>query len=672
LNRAATKTDLTLRLRTRSIGGHRARAAAGVALLLFWAPPPAAAQGAGDGVGPPRPYAATESREPCAAYAPARQPFFGDTHVHTAYSFDASTQDTRNTPRDAYRFAQGEPIGIQPYDAEGKPQRTIQLTRPIDFTVVTDHSEMLGEIALCMTPGSSAYDSILCRIHHRWPTLSFKILAARSLIFKTRRGICGESDEGCQRAAAGVWEAIRDAAEEAYDRSPSCQFTSFVGYEWTAIVEDGINLHRNVIFRNERVPAMPVSWMETPTAVDLWDHLERECIRGIPGCDALTIPHNSNLSAGLMFEAATLAKPSQAGEPFSEEVARRRNRWEPLIEIMQHKGDSECSRSESTSDEACGYEPLAYDRFGPKFSMLARKRAPAASNYVRHALKKGLQLQMSQGANPFRYGIVASTDTHIAAPGLTEEKDHPGHGGAGIGAAEGVPQGFPDDLEFNPGGLAVLWAEENSRDSLFAAMQRREAYGTSGTRPLVRFFGGWGFPEDLCGATDFAAQGYQGGVPMGGDLPPRPGDAADAAPRFALWAVQDPGTADAPGTPLQRAQIVKGWVEDGVLHERVIDVAGGDNGASVDPATCQPRGAGARSLCSVWTDPDFDAAEPAFYYARVLENPTCRWSQYVCNAASVVCDGSQEVPEGLEGCCAPEHTATNQERAWTSPVWYTP
>jgi hypothetical protein len=265
---------------------------------------------------------------------------------------------------------------------------------------------------------------------------------------------------------------------------------------------------------------------------------------------------------------------------------------------------------------------------------------------------------------------LASTDTHIAAPGLTEEKNHPGHGGAGMGAGEGVPQGFPDDLEFNPGGLAVLWAEENSRDALFAAMQRREAYGTSGTRPVVRFFGGWDYPDDLCASPDFAAQGYAGGVAMGGDLPPAP--AQGAAPRFALWAIQDPGSEGAPGTPLQRIQIVKGWTEQGEPRERVIDVAGSASDAGVDLATCERRGAGATGLCSVWTDPDFDPAAPAFYYARVLENPSCRWSQYVCIAAGVDCDDSNSVPEGLRGCCSDDHQPIIQERAWTSPIWYTP
>jgi hypothetical protein len=641
-------------------------------MLAVWAMPAHAGEQAGAPDPTPRPYAVTEQRAACAAFDPLRRPFFGDTHVHTAYSFDASTQDTRNTPRDAYRFARGEAIGIQPYDEAGQALRRIQLPRPIDFAVVTDHSEMLGEVALCMDPRSPSYDSILCRIHHGRPSWSFKLLATRTLILKTRRGLCPDSDPDCQRAAAGVWQSIRDAAEEAYDRSSACRFTSFVGYEWTAILEDGINLHRNVIFRNDRVPPLPVSWVDTPTAVDLWDHLEEQCVRGIPGCDALTIPHNSNLSAGLMFEPASLARVSDAGEPFSAPLARRRNRWEPMVEIMQHKGDSECALPATSNDEACGFETLGYDRFGPKFSVLARRRTPTPSNFVRNALKRGLVQQATLGANPFRYGIVAATDTHIAAPGLTAEKDHPGHGGAGIGAAEGVPQGFPDDLEFNPGGLAAVWAEENTRDSLFTAMQRREVYGTSGTRPVVRFFGGWDYSEDLCGAADFAAQGYAGGVPMGGDLPSPPGQRAKAAPRFAIWAAQDPGGPDSPGTPLQRIQIVKGWVEDGEPRERVIDVAGGENGAGVDPATCRRTGSGAASLCSVWTDPDFDPNVPAFYYGRVLENPSCRWSQYVCNAAGVDCAAPDEAPAGLRGCCSDDHQPVIQERAWTSPIWYTP
>jgi hypothetical protein len=286
-------------------------------------------------------------------------------------------------------------------------------------------------------------------------------------------------------------------------------------------------------------------------------------------------------------------------------------------------------------------------------------------------LKEGLRHEQALGANPFRYGIIASTDTHIAAPGLTAEKDHPGHGGAGMSSGAGVPTGFPDDIEFNPGGLAVVWAEENTRDALFAAMQRREVYGTSGTRPVVRFFGGWDYPEDLCESEEFVSAGYRGGVAMGGTLPRRNPGQPDA-PRFAIWALQDPGDAGVSGTPLQRIQVVKGWLEDGELREVVIDVAGGKNAATVETATCERKGTGAKKLCAVWADPDFDSSEPAFYYLRVLENPTCRWSQYLCIESGVNCSQPQSIPEALAACCSPTVPKAVQERAWTSPIWYSP
>jgi len=618
-----------------------------------------------------RPFEVSEVRAPCESYDPLRRPFFGDTHVHTAFSLDASAQDTRNTPRDAYRFARGEPMGIQPYDENGRALRTIRLSRPLDFVAVTDHSELLGEVHLCTTPGSPAYSSWICRIHRHMPRFGSQLISGRTLILKSRWSLCEEGDAGCLGAGGGVWKQIQAAAEEAYDRSGACRFTSFVGYEWTASVGAGQNLHRNVIFRNDRVPDQPTSWVETPSAVDLWDRLEATCIEAGTGCDALTIPHNSNLGGGLMFQSASLAGSEDVGPPDDAGRARRRARWEPLVEIMQHKGDSECTSGAGTTDEACGFEKLPYDRFGARFSWFVASKEPGRSDYVRWALLEGLRLDAQLGANPFRYGIVASTDTHIAAPGLTEEKGHPGHGGAGIGAGEGVPQGFPDDLEFNPGGLAVLWAEENTRDALYAAMRRREAYGTSGTRPVVRLFGGWKYAPDLCDSGRFVEEGYAGGVPMGGELAARPA-LSGASPRLAVWALQDPGSAGAPGTPLQRVQIIKGWVEGDELRERVFDVAGGDNGASVDLRTCEPKGAGARSLCAVWTDPAFDADSSAFYYARVLENPTCRWSQYVCNAAAVDCANPDSLPEGLEGCCADTHRPAIQERAWTSPIWYEP
>jgi len=621
-----------------------------------------------------RPYETTEQREACASYDPLKRPLFGDTHVHTAYSFDANSQNTRNTPRDAYRFAKGERMGIQPYDDTGEPQRFIQLDRPLDFVAISDHAALLGEIDICTTRGTWLYWHPVCVAHRSSSDLSIMLLGGRALGFRSRWGFCGDEGELCLEHAASVWKEIGLAAEEAYDRSASCEFTSFVGYEWTASIDTGSNLHRNVIFRNERVPRLPTSWIETPSAHDLWDHLQRDCTEAGEGCDVLTIPHNSNISSGLMFRSAKLEGSELPLPEVDATEARRRQRMEPLVEIMQHKGSSECDVVAGWSnDETCGFETLAYDSFGGGRPSLftPAPRLPEANNFVRWALTEGLRQQQDMGVNGLKYGIIASTDTHIAAPGLTAEtEDHPGHGGFGKGEGAATPREFADNFEFGPGGLAVVWAEENSRDSIFEAMLRRETYGTSGTRPIVRFFGGWSYPGDLCESADMVARGYAGGVPMGSDLEVRP--SKGGAPRFIVSAMRDPGSAALASLPLQRVQIVKGWLENGEHREQVFEVAGGDNGASVDLATCEPKGSGATSLCSVWTDPEFDATSPAFYYARVFENPSCRWSQYTCNAAGVDCSDPGSVPEGLAACCSESHKASIQERAWTSPIWYTP
>ncbi|MDD9853929.1 MAG: DUF3604 domain-containing protein [Deltaproteobacteria bacterium] len=616
-------------------------------------------------------------RAACASSDPLRRPFFGDTHVHTAFSFDASSQDTRNTPRDAYRFAKGQRLGLQPYDERGRAQRSARLRRPLDFAVVTDHAEGLGEVRICRDPEQPGHEGDFCWMYRNFGPLAFNVMAIRTIIARDRFAFCGEDDRRCLEQAAVVWGEIQAAAEEAYDRSSACSFSSFIGYEWTASTAGGGNLHRNVIFKNAKVPAYPPSWVETPSAFALWERLQRDCIEGTPGCDALTIPHNSNLSGpGLIFESARLTADAKKRRVNREE-ARMRQRWEPLVEIMQHKGDSECLLGGDTKDEACAFEKLPYASFAGvgRFRQLnlsgaAADTGPQRSATVREALKKGLVLQRRLGVNPLRYGIVASTDTHLGTPGLATEDGAAGHGGAGMQGGGAV--GLPDNLEFNPGGLAVLWAEENTRESLFAAMQRREAYGTSGTRPVVRMFGGWNYPQNMCSAPDFVARGYQGGVPMGGDLPAPPENADGAAPRLAVWALQDPGSARQPGTPLERVQIVKGWIERGKARERVFDIAGGDGDASVDPATCEQRGGGAKQLCAVWQDPDFDPGAGAFYYARVLENPSCRWSQRLCTAAKVNCAAPDTVPPEYAGCCAPDHRPAIRERAWTSPIWFTP
>ena len=537
---------------------------------------------------------------------------------------------------------------------------------------------MLGEIEMCSTPGSPSYGSDMCWVYQNFRPATFVYFAVRNMIQRHRFEFCGPDGALCLAQAEVVWKDIQAAAEDSYDRTAQCHFTSFVGYEWTASGAAGANLHRNVIFRNANVPKLPISSVDSESAFDLWRHLQRQCIDGTKGCDALTIPHNSNLSGpGLIFQSARLPLDGGAAPAVDAEEAGLRQRWEPLVEIMQHKGDSECLLGGDTRDEACGFEKVPYNSFAgvgrvaeSNIGSAVPGQAgadlrPTRASMVREALKQGLVTQARIGVNPLKFGIIASTDTHLGAAGLVEEDNAKGHGGAGTRATRGLP----DDLEFNPGGLAVLWAEENSRDALFDAMQRREAYGTSGTRPVVRFFGGWDFDERLCQGSDFAKQGYARGVPMGADLKHGP---AGQSPTFAISALKDPGTRARPGTPLERIQIVKGWVAGGKSHEAVVDVVSSGHSASVDLATCEARGQGAGQLCSVWRDRDFDPAQNAFYYARVLENPTCRWSQRLCLEAGVKCSDPATITPGYEGCCSERHVPVIQERAWTSPIWYTP
>lgn len=606
-----------------------------------------------------RPYLVTERREACARYEPLRRPFFGDAHVHTTYSQDASTQDTRVLPRDAYRFARGEPLAIQPYDEQGRGQRTVQLQRPLDWAVVTDHAEQLGEVHICRTPDLPGHDSWVCWMYRELPRVAFFVMNARTSIQRKRWGFCGEEGEHCLAAAGTIWADIQAAAEEAYDRSAACDFTSFVGYEWTSSGKAGSHLHRNVIFRNQHVPALPISALETgPVAFELWKRLEDDCEGARQGCQALTIPHNSNLGMGETFtSAAVIGQEVTAGE------SRLRAKYERLAEVMQHKGASECALRPGGEDESCAFETVVQTNKLPFVEPNSQERI----DYVRTALLRGLALAADNGVNPLQFGLIASTDTHLGTPGLVAERGHPGHGGAGPYMRDDVLPGLPDELQLNPGGLAVLWAEANTRDALYAAMDRREAYGTSGTRPLLRFFGGWGYDGAVCEGSEVARAGYAGGVPMGAELPARPARAA--APTLLVSALRDPSGVAA---PLERVEIVKGWLEDGELRERVVTVAGGDREASVDLSTCERRGSGHEQLCTVWRDPAFDPATPAFYYTRVLENPSCRWSQWACIDAGVDCSDPSTITEGFEPCCVPEHQRIIQERAWSSPVWYTP
>ncbi len=597
----------------------------------------------------------------CAQYNPQNNLYWGDLHVHTRYSLDASTQDTRTTPAQAYAFARGAPLAIQPW-IDGVAQRRLQLQRPLDFAAVTDHAELIGEVALCTDPDSYAHGSLYCRTFRNFPRAAFFIFnttAARG----GRLGLCGENGERCLDAARKPWADIRAAAEAANDDGESCSFTSFIAYEWTGASENLANLHRNIIFRNARVPAVPHSFIDGDGTVDsLFRALDRDCLQADGDCDALVIPHNSNLSDGAMF-------PAPSSSTMALEQAQRRRRFETLMEVYQHKGASECYFQPGVSeDELCAFEQLPYGTFSGKFVGWLSKPVKPGAGFARSVLRDGLAYAGQLSVNPYELGFIGSTDTHLGAPGAVSETDYAGHGGAGAPASGENSGGLVDDLEFNPGGLAAIWAPQNRRDELFEALRRREVYASSGPRITLRLFAGEDIRADLCEAAEFAEQGYRDGVPMGAVMP------ASGRVRIAVAAAADPGTEQSPGLDLQRLQIVKGWIDEGgAARERVFDIAGDpDNGAGVDLATCRPRGEGFSQLCSVWQDPDFSATTAAYYYARAVENPRCRWSQQICVASGVDCAEPSTIGNGFEACCSAEHRPLIQERAISSPVWHYP
>ena len=639
----------------------------------------------------------------CTDFDPLRRPFFGDIHVHTSYSLDATLRGTRLGPMDAYRFAQGATIGLPPYDDLGEPLRTATLDRRLDFAAVTDHAEFFGVVGACQDPASSAYTRLGCQYFRNHPDDAFLMMNVRTT-GRWRRPLprlCGRDGHACDAAALDLWRAEQQAAEVAYDRSPRCSFTSFVAYEWTSTPVVGArnaaaNFHRNVIFRNNRVPLYPITALDQPDVEGLWEQLHAQCLDTDTGCDVLTVPHNPNLSQGDYFTPI-----DRNGRPIDAAYAGQRLAMEPLIEVYQHKGDSECLPGVGSGDEQCGFEKVPYTNLAD--ASRQRFDTPMRQGFIRYALGQGLVLGDRLGINPFTYGFVAGTDTHVTTAGAVQEDGFQGGGGLGGGSAQGALRALPDQAYFSAGGLAVLYAEENSREALFAAMRRREAYGTSGPRIRVRVFGGWDFKPGWCSAPDLVEKGYDRGVPMGGRLTNPP--TRRSRPTFAIAAQRDPGTARHPGAPLQRLQVIKGWLdrETKTPKTRVFDVAGNvHDGDGIDIDTCSLGDGGASRLCTVWTDPSFDPSERAYYYVRVLEVPSCRWTTHFCvnrgfdcahpttPVDRACCDpvlglhtsqcGSREPGSTQCGrfrarndsCCQPRVSPTIQERAWTSPIWYTP
>ncbi|WP_372860729.1 DUF3604 domain-containing protein [Spongiibacter sp.] len=611
---------------------------------------------------------ADAGRARCQNWQAERQLLFGDLHVHTKYSLDASTQGTRTSPADAYRFARGGSLPVQPWLPSGEALRHLKLERPLDFAAVTDHAELLGEREICLDAEQQGYSSWQCRLYREWPRAAFFLFNTQAARAK-RLGFCGDDGEYCRQQGSAAWQDIRRAAESAYDRSEDCRFTSFVAYEWTGAAQNLANLHRNIIFRNEHVPSLPLSFIDAPSAAQLWDGLDQRCgpASSLKDCEVLVIPHNSNLSDGYMFAL------NDDGTALSRRREAQRARLERVVEIMQHKGSSECFYDPlQTEDELCGFEQLPYGSFRSKFlgkvSPMLSEPPGERSGFLREVLRDGMAYAQrdEEGRNPLAVGFIGSSDTHISAAGAVSESQFLGHGGAGVPAGDSMPSGLPDDLEFNPGGLAAVWAEENSRDAIFDALQRREVYATSGPRIGMRLFAAADLPEDMCERSDFSAIGYRSGVPMGGELVVEQG----VAPVFAVMAAMDVGSDRQAGLPLQKLQIIKGSVgADGQRSERVFDIAHSGKQASVDLASCQTRGAGAAQLCAVWRDPDFDPDGRHYYYARAVENPRCRWSQQVCVAASVDCSKPDAVAPEYQACCRADHRRQIRERAWSSPVW---
>jgi hypothetical protein len=696
---------------------------------------------------------ATAVTQECPDYNPQRNPYFGDLHVHTAFSFDAVLLGVQAGPNAAYAFAKGAPIPLAPL---GRPilgsAAVTQLERPLDFTAVTDHAEFFGEFNLCTTPPAdptdpaAPYNTQFC-IDYRAVVEGNRSLltptppeAVSRRVFRDftlplvapipqHHPFCGPNGDACRAAAVPIWEETQDAARLAND---PCTFSAFNAYEWTKVEADPsltagtAILHRNVIFRGDSVPSAPITVFEAPKVELLWAGLQQECLDADPDCDVLAIPHSMNQSAGRAFKPVYTAEPLPsfpfwAERPLTTEDAETRAAFEPVVEVIQHKAASECRISMLSeggvpflgSDELCDFE--SSDANGNRAPTIPNQPLPRLS-YVREGLKEGLVQEEALGANPFKVGMLGSTDTHNATSGQTSERDFARLGHTGIN--DGIlPRVAVTSIarQRNAGGLAVVWAEENTRESIFDAIARKEVYGTSGGRPIVRFFGSWNVGLGICESQNTIDIADRNGVPMGADLPSRPGGLnGEKKPRFVVSAQQDPESA-----ALQRIQIVKGWLdENGEAQEAVYDVAGDPyNGASVDVDTCEPQGAGFGSLCSVWEDPDFDPNQRAFYYSRTVENPTCRWNQQFCadtfgnvgqacaagvpqaNGLDWCCDstaGSRQwcdnalaaaAQQGLEcdegeldadleaSCCAENYVeapTTVQERAWSSPIWYTP
>ncbi|MCX7302892.1 MAG: DUF3604 domain-containing protein [Hyphomicrobiales bacterium] len=580
------------------------------------------------------------------------RPLFGDTHLHTSVSVDAGTLN-RIGQEDAFRFARGEEVlstgGLR-----------AKLGQPLDFLVISDHAEMYGLMPQLLSGDPEVLSTEAGR---RWyGELS---TGDNARIFATAMEIVGSlsGDEPPiknEKAVRSAWETYTALADRYNDPGV---FTAMIGFEWTSA--GGYNMHRNVLFRDDATVAnqtLPFSQYDSKNPEDLWSYMAEFEAR--TGGDVLAIPHNGNLSNGRMFTVENFD-----GTPLTAELAAKRIQYEPLIEITQIKGDGEAHPYLSPNDEFAGYE--VWDRSNLNGTEV-KTPDMLQYEYAREALKNGLKLAASLGVNPYKFGFVGSTDSHTSLSTAGENNFFGKHSGVEPTEHrwEHVVIEAPDP-KFNvmgwqqaASGLAVVWATENTRESIFDAMKRKETYATTGSRMTVRFFGGFDFTADDAASRMPAAAGYEKGVPMGGDLPKAP---EGKAPSFLVAAMKDPYSGN-----LDRIQIVKGWLgADGATQEKVYDVVWSDGRMPGADGKLPPVGntvnvekaiwtntIGDPELITVWTDPEFDPAQTAFYYARVLEIPTPRWTAYEAQRFGIK--------------MSPEVPMTTQERAYTSPIWYTP
>ncbi len=574
-----------------------------------------------------------------------RNLLWGDLHVHTSLSYDAFTTGTRTLPDDAYTHMKGgtieHPLGYP-----------IRAGRPLDFGAVTDHAEYLGvprHQARGLPDENEALRASL-RSGSVWRATRHFMTSSTTKMTSAELREESFGAPGLEDVSRDAWRQIIEAAERHNDPG---RFTTFIAYEWSSMPAER-NLHRNVIYAGSAVPDYPFSSRDSPNPEDLWKALDAEREAGLR---SLAIPHNSNVSDGRMFERQSLS-----GEPFDAAYAEIRARNEPLTEIFQIKGTSETHPSLSPEDEFADFEIMD--------TVMSQEAPPSqpAGSYARDALRTGLEFAHRSGWNPFRFGVIGSSDSHTSSTNAEEDNYHgkmPFMDGIpaqrlGLTFIDAISERLPIRV-YGAAGLVAVWAEENTREALFEAMQRKETFASSGPRISVRFFAGYGFPDDLL-STDWLKRAYADGVPMGGTL-----DARESTPPvFVAVAAKDPI-----GANLDRVQIVEVWVDaSGDSHERIFDVAASEDrlgrasggrippvGTTVDVAAAGYENTiGARELATLWRDPEFDPAQEALCYARVLEIPTPRHSTYAAR---------------LLGVAAPE-PASIQERVVTSAIWIRP